>query len=200
MAANQEIQDSTSVVANNPYIAVNFPNNVLPNVIRRPWKFVPPSRKWELHSTAQTKSTVLSDEEKKSWDACRQALSTFEFTVEEEDKILGKAFGHIHSPYWSEERKMEVPRFDVVSEILSYLRSLNLADDDLSKLLKKFPEVLGCSLEDELKNNVKVLENEWGIEGKTLKNLLMRNPRVLGYNVDCKGDCMAKCTRCWVRF
>ncbi|CDP17245.1 unnamed protein product [Coffea canephora] len=192
--------DSTSVVANNPYIAVNFPNNVLPNVIRRPWKFVPPSRKWELHSTAQTKSTVLSDEEKKSWDACRQALSTFEFTVEEEDKILGKAFGHIHSPYWSEERKMEVPRFDVVSEILSYLRSLNLADDDLSKLLKKFPEVLGCSLEDELKNNVKVLENEWGIEGKTLKNLLMRNPRVLGYNVDCKGDCMAKCTRCWVRF
>ena len=88
----------------------------------------------------------------------------------------------------------------VVSEILSYLRSLNLADDDLSKLLKKFPEVLGCSLEDELKNNVKVMENEWGIEGKTLKNLLMRNPRVLGYNVDCKGDCMAKCTRCWVRF
>ncbi|XP_027092416.1 uncharacterized protein LOC113750016 isoform X1 [Coffea eugenioides] len=192
--------DSTSVVANNPFIAVNFPNNVLPNVIRRPWKFVPPSRKWELHSTAQTKSTVLSDEEKKSWDACRPALSAFEFTVEEEDKILGKAFGHIHSPYWSEERKMEVPRFDVVSEILSYLRSLNLADDDLSKLLKKFPEVLGCSLEDELKNNVKVMENEWGIEGKTLKNLLMRNPRVLGYNVDCKGDCMAKCTRCWVRF
>lgn len=124
----------------------------------------------------------------------------FDFSIEEQDKILGKAFGQIHSPYWSEEREAVVPRQEAVCSILEYLRSLSLTDDDLAKLLKKFPEVLGCSLEDEVKNNVRILEKDWGIEGKSLKNLLLRNPKVLGYNVDCKGDCMAQCTRCWVRF
>ncbi|KAL6976938.1 hypothetical protein U1Q18_025725, partial [Sarracenia purpurea var. burkii] len=108
--------------------------------------------------------------------------------VEKEDKILGKAFGQIHSPYWGEER-----------EILDYQRSLSLSDDDLAKLLKKF-HVLGCSLKHELRTNVQVLKKEWGIKGKSLRNLLLRNPKVLGYNVDCKGDCMVQCTQCWVRF
>lgn len=114
--------------------------------------------------------------------------------------MLGKAFGYIHSPYWSEERKKEVPKLNVVKEVLDYLRSLNLTEDEIRMVLKKFPEVLGCGLEGGMKNNVKILEKDWGIEGKSLKNLLLRNPKVLGYNVDCKGDCMAQCTRCWVRF
>ncbi|KAJ4701150.1 Transcription termination factor like [Melia azedarach] len=157
-------------------------------------------KKWAVHSTAQVESISLSDEEKKKWEACRKPLSTFGFSTEEEDKILGKAFGHIHSPYWSEERKREIPELETVNEILDYLRNLSLSDDDIRKLLKKFPEVLGCSIEQELKNNVQILGKDWGIEGKTLRNLLLRNPKVLGYNVDCKGDCMAQCTRCWVRF
>ena len=24
--------------------------------------------------------------------------------------------------------------------------------------------------------------------------------QVLGYNVDCEGNCMGECNRCWVRF
>lgn len=160
----------------------------------------PYPRKWEIHSTAQVESLVLSDEDKKTWEACRQALSMFSFSDEEQDKMLGKAFGHIHSPYWGEDRKKEVPNIDTVNEILEYLRTLGLSNDDLSKLLKKFPEVLGCNLEQELKTNVQLLEKEWGIQGKSLRSLLLRNPKVLGYNVDCKGDCIAKCTRCWVRF
>ncbi|KAL7208876.1 hypothetical protein ACSBR1_030584 [Camellia fascicularis] len=169
-------------------------------MLRGAWTSILPSRKWETNSTAKTKSLVVSNEDRKTWEACRQALSTFKFSVEDEDKILGKAFGQIHSPYWGEERKKEVPTLELVNEVLDYLRSLSLSDDDLSKLLKKFPEVLGCSLEDELKTNVQVLEKEWSIKGKSLRNLLLRNPKVLGYNVDCKGDCMAQCTRCWVRF
>ncbi|PIA40979.1 hypothetical protein AQUCO_02300033v1 [Aquilegia coerulea] len=157
-------------------------------------------KKWNLGSGAQTESITLGDEEKKMWDMCREALTAFEFSIEEKDKILGKAFGHVHSPYWWEERVKEAPKLEVVSEILDYLRSLGLSDDDIGKLLKKFPEVLGCSLNDELKNNVQVLEKTWGIKGKSLRSLLLRNPKVLGYNVDCKGDCEAKCTRCWVRF
>lgn len=158
------------------------------------------SKNWELHSTAQVQDVILSDEDKKTWESCRQALSAYGFASEEEDKILGKAFGHIHSPYWGEERKKEVPKFEVVTEILSYLKDLGLTDEDLGKILKKFPEVLGCSLENELKANVQILEEAWGIKGKTLRNLLLRNPKALGYNIDCKGDCVAQCTRCWARF
>ncbi|XP_058087899.1 uncharacterized protein LOC131234914 [Magnolia sinica] len=173
------------------------------NVIRKSaCGFVDASKKWELHSTAQPQSAVLleDEEEKKMWDACRQALSAFKFSIEEADVILKKAFGWAHSPYWGEERSKEVPKVESVNEMLDYLQNLGLSEDDMFKVLKKFPEVLGCSLHDELKINVGTLEKVWGIEGKSLRNLLLRNPKVLGYNVDCKGDCMAKCTRCWVRF
>lgn len=172
------------------------------NIIRkRACSFLNPSKQWKLHSTSQIQPvTLLEDKERKMWEACRQSLSSFKFSVEEVDVILSKAFGWAHSPYWGEEREKEVPKAESVNEMLDYLRNLGLADDDMFKLLKKFPEVLGCSLDDELKINVQTLEKQWGIEGKSLRNLLLRNPKVLGYNVDCKGDCMAKCTRCWVRF
>nr|XP_020188989.1 uncharacterized protein LOC109774654 [Aegilops tauschii subsp. strangulata] len=57
-----------------------------------------------------------------------------------------------------------------------------------------------CDLESEVKLNVGKLDSDWGINGKTLRSVLLRNPKVLGYNVDCRGDCAAQCTRCWVRF
>ncbi|KAK9109840.1 hypothetical protein Sjap_017900 [Stephania japonica] len=175
--------------------------NVRTNVIaRRTWTSVSSSKKWELHSTAQSQVLTLTDKEREMWEASREALSAFEFSIDEKDKILAKSFGYVHSPYWSEERPKEVPRHETVKEKLNFLQSLGLSDDDLYKILKKFPEVLGCNLDEEMKNNVQILEKDWGIEGKTLRNLLLRNPKVLGYNVDCKGDCMAKCTRCWVRF
>ncbi|MQL88296.1 hypothetical protein Taro_020870 [Colocasia esculenta] len=157
------------------------------------------SRKWRLHSTDQTQSLLIEDEEK-TWEECKQLVSSLNFTTEEADAMLGKAFGWVHSPYWGEERKKEIPKDVGLNQMLDYLRNLGLSDDDLHKLLKKFPEVLGCSLDDEVKINVGVLEREWGIKGKTLRSLLLRNPKVLGYNVDCKGDCIAQCTRCWARF
>uniref|UniRef100_A0A5B6YXP1 Mitochondrial transcription termination factor family protein n=1 Tax=Davidia involucrata TaxID=16924 RepID=A0A5B6YXP1_DAVIN len=192
--------DLAKAAPNSALVNGNFINGSLPNVIREGWTSIFAAKKWEIRSTTQAESLGLSDEDRKTWEACRQALSAFKFSIEEEDKILGKAFGQVHSPYWGEERKKEVPKVEIVNEILDYLRSLSLSDDDLCKLLKKFPEVLGCSLGDELRTNVQVLEKEWGIKGKSLRNLLLRNPKVLGYNIDCKGDCMAQCTRCWVRF
>nr|CAB3492529.1 unnamed protein product [Digitaria exilis]CAB3497532.1 unnamed protein product [Digitaria exilis] len=133
-------------------------------------------------------------------EECKQALTSLNFSTEDAEKMLKKAFGWIHSPYWSEERNKEVPSAEVVTGVLNYIRSLGLSDEDLHKLLKKFPEVLGCDLDREVKLNVSKLDSDWGINGKTLRSLLLRNPKVLGYNIDCRGDCMAQCTRCWVRF
>ncbi|KAG0498451.1 hypothetical protein HPP92_003142 [Vanilla planifolia] len=143
---------------------------------------------------------VQEDDFTKFWEESRKSLSALNFITEEADMMLKKAFGWVHSPYWGEEREKEVPQVESVNYTLDYLKSLGLKDDDLHKILKKFPELMGCSLEQDLKANVATLEREWGIKEKTLRNLLLRNPKVLGYNVDCKGDCMAKCTRCWVRF
>lgn len=156
--------------------------------------------RWKTRSSGKTPEIVLSDDETKSWEACRQAFSGFEFTIEEQDKILGKAFGLVRSPYWGEEREKVIPNSEEIDAILDYLRGLGLSNDDISKVLKKFPEVVGCSLENELKTNIEILEKQWSIKGKSLRNLLLRNPKVLGYIIDCKGDCKALCTRCWVRF
>ncbi|KAK9080174.1 hypothetical protein SSX86_001849 [Deinandra increscens subsp. villosa] len=156
--------------------------------------------KWKTHATGRTPEMVLSEEDVKKWEASRQVFSRFELTTEEQDKILGKAFGLVHSPYWGEEREVVVPDLEKIEAIFDYLTGLGLSNDDVIKILKKFPEVVGCSLENELKANIQILEKQWGIKGKTLRSLLLRNPRVLGYIVDCKGDCMALCTRCWVRF
>lgn len=155
--------------------------------------------RWQIHSTGEPGIAVLEDDTK-SWEESKQVLSHFNFSTEESDKMLKKAFGWVNSPYWSEEREKETPKVQTINQILDYLTSLGLSDEDLQKLLKKFPEVLGCSLDQEIKLNVGLLEKDWGISGKTLRSLLLRNPKVLGYNVDCRGDCIAKCTRCWVRF
>ncbi|KAL8244348.1 hypothetical protein R6Q59_010606 [Mikania micrantha] len=160
----------------------------------------PAFTRWKTHSVGRTPEIVLNEEDTKKWEACRQVLSRFQFTTEEQDKILGKAFGLVHSPYWGEEREKIVPEFENINAIIDYLTGFGLSDDDVIKILKKFPEVVGCSLENELKTNIQILEKQWGIKGKSLRNLLLRNPKVLGYIVDCKGDCMALCTRCWVRF
>ena len=158
--------------------------------------------KWRLKSTAKDQSAALLEDGKKteSWGVCRRLISSLDFTEEEVDLLLGKAFGWVQSPYWGEERESLLPSPEAINGMVTYLRSLGLSDDDVSKLLKKFPEVLGCSLEEEVRVNVTLLKSSWGIEGKALTKLLLRNPKVLGYNVDCKGDCIAQCTRCWVRF
>ncbi|KAK7270374.1 hypothetical protein RIF29_23461 [Crotalaria pallida] len=194
------LADLSAVSSSVPLSNVGFSCRFSSSAVKATWTSTLSTKHWILHSTTQVENIITSDEDQSKWEACRQVLSAFNFSAEEKDKILGKAFGLVHSPYWGEERKKEVPKFETINEILDYLRTLNLSDDDLSKLLKKFPEVLGCNLEQELKANVKILDEQWSIEGKSLRNLLLRNPKVLGYNVDCKGDCMAQCTRCWVRF
>uniref|UniRef100_A0ACD5XA21 Uncharacterized protein n=1 Tax=Avena sativa TaxID=4498 RepID=A0ACD5XA21_AVESA len=158
-------------------------------------------RKWRTLSSDPAQAAVVdASGDSKAWGECQQILTSLNFSSEDAEKMLKKAFGWIHSPYWTEERKKEAPSVEVISGVLDYIRGLGLSDDDLYKLLKKFPEVLGCDLESEVKLNVSKLDSDWKINGKTLRSVLLRNPKVLGYNVDCRGDCAAQCTRCWVRF
>lgn len=134
------------------------------------------------------------------WQAARAPLLGFDITEQEANQVLAKSYGWAPSPYWGEEKSKVMPDPVSVQKTLDFLRSLGLSEADVPVFLKKFPEALGCLVEEEMEKNVKILEKDWGISDTTLRNLLLRNPKVLGYNVDCKGDCMAQCTRCWVRF
>ncbi|MCO5575993.1 hypothetical protein L7F22_029800 [Adiantum nelumboides] len=143
---------------------------------------------------------LSNSEDLVKWQAARQPLLGFSVSEQDANQVLAKSFGWCPSPYWGEERAKTMPDPALVQKTLDFLRGLGLSEADVPAFLKKFPEVLGCLVEEEMQKNVQILEKEWGISGSTLRNLLLRNPKVLGYNVDCKGDCMAQCTRCWVRF
>ncbi|KAI5071465.1 hypothetical protein GOP47_0013716 [Adiantum capillus-veneris] len=151
-------------------------------------------------ATVPLEDQLSNSEDLAKWQAARAPLLGFAVSEQEANQVLAKSFGWFPSPYWGEERAKTMPDPALVQKTLDFLCSLGLSDADLPAFLKKFPEVLGCLLEEEMQKNVQILEKEWGISGTSLRNLLLRNPKVLGYNVDCKGDCMAQCTRCWVRF
>ena len=44
------------------------------------------------------------------------------------------------------------------------------------------------------------LARTYRLEGPTLASVLERKPQVLGNTVDCAGDCIGECNRCWARF
>ena len=49
-------------------------------------------------------------------------------------------------------------------------------------------------------NNVRVLEDKWRMSREVVTRTLLRKPEILGFNVDCYGDCVGECNRCWARF
>lgn len=59
--------------------------------------------------------------------------------------------------------------------------------------------MLGLSL-DALTANVAKLQRDWKLEGQVLARAVARQPAVLGYTIDCMGDCAGECNRCWARF
>lgn len=62
-----------------------------------------------------------------------------------------------------------------------------------------FPELLGCT-QDALRANVAKLRSDWKLDGRVLAGAVARQPAVLGYTLDCGGDCAGECNRCWARF
>jgi hypothetical protein len=51
-----------------------------------------------------------------------------------------------------------------------------------------FPELLGCG-PDRLRGNVEHLRSAWKLDGPVLAAAVVRQPTLLGYTIDCMGDC-----------
>lgn len=144
-----------------------------------------------VHFTDRFDST-----QQEQWQTSRHLVEELGFSSSEADDILAKSFGWSYSDYWGEEKQATVPNPEAVSASLSLMKSLGV---DMAALVNKFPEVMGLT-EREIQYSLGTLDGTWGISGKNLKSVLTRNPQVLGYNIDCGGDCAGECTRCWVRF
>jgi hypothetical protein len=102
--------------------------------------------------------------------------------------------------YWRREKVEEPPDAARTAEALRVLREdAGLSDAELPRAVKAFPEVVGCA-PAALRANLDKLRADWKLEGQVLAKAVARQPAVLGYTIDCLGDCAGECNRCWARF
>ena len=62
--------------------------------------------------------------------------------------------------------------------VLDFLAGVGVKGPDATKVLKKFPEVIACSVEERLQENVRKLERDWKIKGPAATNVIKRQPQV----------------------
>lgn len=67
-------------------------------------------------------------------------------------------------------------------------------------MVSKFPEVMGCDIDERLKPNVELLEKNYFLKGAVRAKVILRKPRVIGNVIDCEGNCQGECSRCWAQF
>jgi hypothetical protein len=78
---------------------------------------------------------------------------------------------------------------------------LGLSASEAASAIKAFPELLYMDADTRLGANAAQLRGQWRLaDGPALRGAVTRNPRVLGYDVDCQGSCVGDCHRCWARF
>lgn len=151
--------------------------------------------------TSETPSKELSGDELSQWLASRGVLEALGMDGPSAETALAKAFGWIARAYWQGDVVNVVPSPSQVAEVVGFLQATAaFSDADFKAYLKDFPQVLACSVEKRLQPNVARLEREWRISGDALRGVVLRNPLVLGYTLDCKGDCESECDYCWARF
>ena len=152
---------------------------------------------------------------------CASRLTELTEGLPEDESIsaLREAFGR--SKYWRGHPPGE-PSVDLVEGRIQVLLDLGMSTEEVSKVISDFPEFLGCE-EDLLRKNVDYVQSTFFVKGKALVNTLKRKPQVslssllffalasdlflafsssqvLGNIVDCEGNCVGDCNRCWVRF
>ncbi|KAI8469146.1 MAG: hypothetical protein J3K34DRAFT_470176 [Monoraphidium minutum] len=141
----------------------------------------------------------LAPEELQEWAACVAQLEEFGLAAADAERIVARAFGWATQAYWRREKVEEPPSAARAAAAVGLLRGLGISDAELPRVIKSFPEVIGCSVEA-LQGNVAKLQKDWKLEGQVLAKAVVRQPAVLGYTVDCMGDCIGECNRCWARF
>jgi len=157
----------------------------------------------EVSSAASIKEKVSALEERETVDkfkACTERISGLGFDEEDSERVVGQAFGWGKQAYWLNKKKDQVPNLEQIETVLAYLKDdLGLEDEDIQKVVKKFPEVVNLDVELRLKANIAHMQKAYFMKEAQCKNVVKRQPDVLGYTVDCEGSCYGQCNQCWVR-
>jgi len=121
--------------------------------------------------------------------------------LSEEEGILAlkDAFGWSKQTYWRKSKVEEMPTLRMVEERIEKLTEIGMTDTEVGKVISAFPEFLGCPA-SLLERNIEYVQTTFFVKNKQLVQTLLRKPAVLGNVVDCQGDCVGDCNRCWVRF
>lgn len=148
----------------------------------------------------------LTDAEAAGWAAVRAQLRALGGKLDSDkaaDRAVMRAFGWGGSKYWRGAVVRETPAPDVVAERLCYLRDTLGFDDDqvIARMVAKFPELIRLPL-DRIQQNINHIRTTYPVLSReaALRDSLASQPAAFGFDVDCSGDCMSECSRCWVRF
>ncbi|GFR44614.1 hypothetical protein Agub_g5899 [Astrephomene gubernaculifera] len=145
----------------------------------------------------------LSAEEATLWQSsCNTLAEALGASSEEAARLLARGFGWSSQAYWRQDKVQELPQPHQVAAVLSFLRCElpGVTGEEVGVVVRGCPELLACEVEGRLRENLGVLRTQWRLQGPTLTKAVVRQPRVLGYSVDCGGDCVGECNRCWARF
>ena len=77
---------------------------------------------------------------------------------------------------------------------------LGMSWPDAAAIVEAFPECL--ALDDDgsaARGVVQKLAADWRMKGAAAARAVGRTPRMLGFTLNCEGDCVGLCDRCWVR-
>jgi len=118
------------------------------------------------------------------------------------DTWLARAHGWGASPYLRGSLVDAVPDPAAVAASLEVLTGdLSLSPADAASVVRLFPEALSRDADAQLRGVcLATLEKQWRMKGAAAASAVKRAPRILGYTIDCAGDCAGECDRCWVRF
>ncbi|GMH42168.1 hypothetical protein BSKO_10087 [Bryopsis sp. KO-2023] len=145
-------------------------------------------------------SDRLSGEDLGKWEKSLEIVADLGFEAEKAEKLLARGFGWTSQAYWQGAKKDEVPEPAMIQERLAYLEEVGIKGADAATAVQKFPEVLGCDIEERLKPNMELLEKQYFLKGPIKAKVIMRKPKIMGNVIDCRGDCKGECSRCWAQF
>jgi len=134
-----------------------------------------------------------------SWKPCIEKVVSLGLTEEEAVESLKRAFGWSSQAYWRKTKVNESATLEQIEERVEKLYEAGMSEEDVALVVGTFPEVLGCEA-SLMEKNIEHIRATFFVRDAALVNVLKRKPGLLGNIIDCEGDCMGECNRCWARF
>ena len=69
-------------------------------------------------------------------------------------------------------------------QLVVYFKELGLTENDVDEIIETFPQVLGYSLEDNIKPKVEYFVTELSLSKKDIGEIIKTHPQVLGYSLE----------------